>query len=486
MTKSKPSNFFHGRKQDAVYRDSQDPFEAYNVFADALPDTLTREKLIKELTLYPTTVIGSNAERDVRMRAVLRVKAFVDLLTDHLRIYDRTDGLLRSGYFGRNPIEKESIKQLHCMYPDIDLKKIEEMESLPFDMSGGFLLTGLSGTGKSTGLKNILLRYPQQIAHKEYHGHKFMCNQLVWLYLQCPPNGAIRDLVVQAFEILVQLTGNTKLRKCYAKDNLSASVLAARLIIVIKAMGLGLLVVDEIQNLLPQKDRVKLSNKSLSGICFAPRLIKFLLFLSNDGQIPMVFSGTPEATLLMRAQMAVARRAGESTTLTMQRFKDDATWRDFLENLFRYQFVVNKVAILDGENEDLITTLYYCSQGIIHCAVRLFAFAQWEAMYRQNEKITPEIICYVYDNYMETLKPWLSFIRAGREHELSSIDGELPDLLLDEFLDSKKIDVKKTKSTKPSSSKKDKSPAAKREEKNRLASATYQQLKKEGLLAGSS
>ncbi|MEK5749981.1 ATP-binding protein, partial [Acinetobacter nosocomialis] len=75
-----------------------------------------------------------------------------------------------------------------------------------------YSLIGCSGSGKSTTLHRILNLYPQVIYHEKYN---FM--QLVYLKIDCPHDGSLKNLCLHFFKAIDVALGTDFERKVALK-----------------------------------------------------------------------------------------------------------------------------------------------------------------------------------------------------------------------------------------------------------------------------
>jgi len=118
---------------------------------------------------------------------------------------------------------------------------------------------------------------------------------------------------------------------------------------------IGLLVVDEIQNVVNNKN-----GKSLIGM---------LTQLINNSGISICMVGTPESAVFFEQAMQLARR---SLGLQYGRLEYDQYFHDFCCTLFRYQYLMKKNELTPAVNE----WLYEHSGGVISVVVSLVHDAQ--------------------------------------------------------------------------------------------------------------
>ena len=163
--------------------------------------------------------------------------------------------------------------------------------------------------------------------------------------------------------------------------------------------NVGLIVVDEIQNLL------------LSGHQDRAKMLNFLVSMANVARIPIMTMGTPLARDLMANQVRQARRTGDMGTIMWDRMPRDPEWEFFLEGMFRYQWV----ATAAEKTPRLSKVIHAETAGIPALVVRLFQLAQLRAIADGTERVTAKVLTEVAQERFSLLRPMLDAIRAGRD-----------------------------------------------------------------------
>ncbi len=270
----------------------------------------------------------------------------------------------------------------------------------------GFSITGVGGMGKSTTVENILLQYPQVITHKKYHGTDFIFIHLVWLKLDCPQDGSARSLCINFFRAVDEILG-TNYETHYVRERSAVSTLLPQMARVAALHCIGLLVIDEIQNL----------REAASG--GASQLINFFVQLENTIGVPFILIGTDEAKHLFCGKFHHARRLSEQGDIIwnpmeekirktkeeieeeqkaapdklVEPYKPSPVWEEFVRALLDYQYVQNPTALDDDLlKDDLSQMLHKHSYGITALAAALYMLAQGRAITTGIEKLTTNII----------------------------------------------------------------------------------------------
>ncbi|MFQ6949123.1 MAG: TniB family NTP-binding protein [Blautia hansenii] len=265
----------------------------------------------------------------------------------------------------------------------------------------GALISGGSGTGKTTAIMHALQYYPQVIIH-EFENARFC--QIPYIKVECPADGSIKnffDLCLEEFEKL--LSFDTHKNSCKTKDSKAQLFrnLATR-------WNLGLLVIDEIQNLLIQKNR---------------ELFNYFLNLSNQLKVPLFFVGTPEILYYIQgSNFFLQRRIG--IEIRVERFSEDFLWTDFMERLWHSQWTREPIPL----TTELSEVFYRESGGIIDRVIALYTQAQKEAIQLEMDTadaFTPAFIQEVSQIYFSSSQKGLHHIARNESHGYSEVPDDL-------------------------------------------------------------
>ena len=254
--------------------------------------------------------------------------------------------------------------------------------------AAGFAILGVSGQGKTTAIESSLLLYPQVIQHVNYQDKPFIRKQLVWLKLNCPFDGSLKGLCLNFLQAMDAHLGSNYFQK-FASRGASVDILIPIMAHLATLHGLGVLVIDEIQNL---------SFLKSGG---AEKMLNYFTQLINTIGVPVVLIGTFKAMRLLSGSFSQARRSTGQGDLIMDRLTEGEEWNFFLESLWKYQWTAKVSPLTDS----LKSTMYELSQGIVDIAVKLYMLAQWEALEAddaKDEKITVGLIKSVAKRHMQS------------------------------------------------------------------------------------
>jgi len=412
-------SLFTGSVVEARYHETNDPMYRHNAYIEALPPLFDDEKAASLMEREPSYNEQERLLSDMqRLHAVQRISDCIFPLPEYLLLMQKFQRMIRDGYMARNPLSKEWVKQINIAFPSLDWDNGYEGYIPPIRLTAaGFNVVGASGVGKSTLVESILFVFPQVIIHHKYNDEPFEQKQLVWLKLDCPFDGSLKGLCMSFFHAIDQVLGTS-----YASRFSNRMTVDSLIPIMAKLagnLGLGVLVIDEIQRLL---------DSSSGG---AQKMLNFFVQLTNTIGVPVVMVGTYKAFRLFNKEFASARRgAGQGDTI-MGNMAHDEYWDYFLEKIWRYQFT-NTLTLLTPK---LNWALYEESQGIADIAIKLYMFAQWQLIGSGDERLTPELFSDVASANLNAAGPMLAAMRTKDFDALGKIeDMFLPKAALDECL----------------------------------------------------
>lgn len=235
-------------------------------------------------------------------------------------------------------------------------KRIRNMDGSAYGYQGiiggsdSFTIIGTSGIGKSSAISRaITIATENRVIEMEGP----FCKIIPAVVVQCPFDCSVKGLLLQILkEIDMELDTHyydMAVRARATTDMLIGSVSQIAL------NHIGLLVVDEIQNIVNHRQ-----GKSLVGM---------LTQLINNSGISICMVGTPDAETFFESVDYLARRA---LGLRYGSCEYNAYFREFCNILFQYQYVGQESFISDG----MIQWLYEHSAGVLAVVVSLIHDAQ--------------------------------------------------------------------------------------------------------------
>ena len=179
---------------------------------------------------------------------------------------------------------------------------------------------------------------------------------------------------------------------------------------VVSNHSLGVLVIDEIQNLRDAKSEG------------AARMLNFFVQLDNTIGVPVILVGTPKALPVLTGEFRRARRATGQGDVPWERMQRNDEWRFFLETVWKYLYVRKPSPLTD----ELSNALYDEAQGITDIAIKLFFLAQIRAIVRGEEEITVANMKKTAEENLGSVQKFLSALRTNNPYELRKYEDIKP------------------------------------------------------------
>jgi hypothetical protein len=390
------------RASIAKYRRFQQVEYNSNPMIETLPPILSQEEFIDLAAKYP---IYDSEERKLeaqdRFHCIERLSRYFDPISKTVDLHQTINVLLMSGYISRNPLQPEYVRRSREIYGSIQAKDGHNLENYVTvtaapTTASGLTIIGESGLGKSTNLANILDLYPQVIIHSQYS-----VTQVVWLKVDCPHAGSLKGLCTDIFLGIDRLLGTNYFKKFGSRGN-SEDYMLAQVAQIAHTHHLGLLVIDEMQNLA----------NSRRG---RDDLLNFLVKMDNIIGIPVIRVGTNEAEPILTGNFRNARRGTGEGAVRWKRMENDENWQFFVEGMWEYQWTKTEIPY----SEEIGDALYEETQGIIDILIKLYKMVQWRAIsLGGDEVITVDLIHQVAAEGLYLVKPMLDAIRSGNINQM--------------------------------------------------------------------
>lgn len=247
--------------------------------------------------------------------------------------------------------------------------------------SDSFTITGCSGIGKSSAINRAIdLISANGVIELTEPQTKI----IPFVVVQCPFDSSVKGLLL---EILRKV--DEKIGSDYYTKGLKNRVTTDMLIGAVSQVALnhiGLLVVDEIQNVVNNKN-----GNSLVGM---------LTQLINSSGISICMVGTPECTSFFEQALQLARR---SLGLHYNTLEYNQYFYDFCRTVFEYQYTKIKVELSDS----IIQWLYEHSGGIVSVVISLLHDAQEIAILNGKEKLSIDTLNEAYKKRLSLLHNYI-------------------------------------------------------------------------------
>lgn len=381
-----------------------------NPLIASLPEVMPMKEAFKRmLNKAPYDVQERQLPDELRWIVLARLRSLVIPLT-HYVYFERTfSRLIRMNYIDRNPKLPEvwsKVYQAGAAFEEFGaFRKVAKYDSELF-------VVGLSGLGKSTMVEATLRAYgPQVVHHGNIGGGLTDTVQIKWLKINCPSKANVDSLCREVLRAVDHALGVPKFFQMYNSSYVKTSVLEGLIRQAFSTYFVGVLIVDEIQNM------------SLSKSGGAEFIKAFMLSLREDLGVPLILIGTYKAIRIIGREMKDSRRVSESGIFEVLRpAQQSEEWNKFLDSVWAYQWTRQPTPL----DEKLRQTIWKLTQGVTDFFIILYKLAQEEVIGQKKEIITPSLLESVFRHRLPLLAPAIDALSSGDPRVLSRFDDLLP------------------------------------------------------------
>lgn len=346
-------------------------------FITKLPEMKSGNELISALSIIP-----EYDENICQQNQAVRLMALSDLYQIYipsqmsLEIYSKLYlALLRSM---QKKGTQMAIKQRYENYKAIQ----QQSYSGILGGSDSFTIIGTSGIGKSSAISRAISLITE---NRIIETDKPYTKIIPCLIVQCPFDSSVKGLLLEILRKVDEELGTDHYIHA-VKSRASTTDMLIGAVSSIALNNIGMLVVDEIQNVVNSKN-----GKSLIGA---------LTQLINNSGISICMVGTPESTVFFEQAMQLARR---SVGLQYTTMKYDEYFQSFCKILFKYQFLKNHTEITAAITE----WLYEHSAGVVSVVVSLIHDAQEIAILTGKEVLNLDTLNQAYQQRLTLLHGYI-------------------------------------------------------------------------------
>jgi hypothetical protein len=390
------------RIESATYKPAILPEHNGNPLIEALPAKMNDEGVLINLGNYPQcTSIERGLEAFERVEYLTRLKDLRQPLPIYIQCFRAIEFALKEGYSSKNPLIATTQNYLH--YSDDNRPPVIPSSGAFIPKGSGTTVIGESGVGKTSMLEQILNYFPDVIQHHDYKGFPLNFKQIVWLKVDCPYDSSVRAF---CHRLLIEL--DLKLGVPPTKPASTIPALLTQIESRIKSGFLGILVIDEMQNL------------NLAKAGGSDRLIGFIHNIVNSLGIPILFCANPPFNELLSETMKTARRAENNGYFEVKLMQNDLLWELFAKSLWELQWTDKETPF----TKELSDRLFTLSVGNMDLAVRIYREAQRTVIGTHNERISIDALDYAAMNTIKATAPKVKEIQLKQQLEMLNATKE--------------------------------------------------------------
>lgn len=271
--------------------------------------------------------------------------------------------------------------------------------------SDSFTIIGCSGIGKSSAISRAITLISE---NKVIEIEKPYAKVIPCLVVQCPFDSSVKGLLLEILRKVDEALETSYYSYCIKSRTATTDMLIG-LVSSIALNHIGILIVDEIQNVVNSKN-----GKNLVGM---------LTQLINNSGISICMVGTPECTVFFEQAMQLARR---SVGLQYNSLCYDEHFESLCEAVYKYQYVRQKTEITPA----IVKWLYEHSAGVVSVVISLIHDAQEIAILTGKEVLNIETLNMAYKqrltllhSYIHTTEPKVKTTKPRKNKPIASIDN---------------------------------------------------------------
>lgn len=348
-----------------------------NPFLVGLPDPRTDEDQVRLLAHNPfRDKDWVRREADPRRLPMLMEEVFIPTqrcIDISQKIFDA----IHNGYYRRDPRRIDIGRYINST---------NLVETTGSTYSEGLSISGVTGMGKSCIVGHVLSKIPQTIYHEEIGGHLSGVTQIVWFQFDIAQVNGLAALLIQMLRQVDKVLGTNEYSRQYASGKGNVDELVESVVQAFKMQFLGILVLDEIQNL------------SFSRGDTGERMRNLLIRLANNGT-PTLLMGPPDSLRFLEKEGVSSQLERRAFSAGLFRIDpgdspDDDDGRTIVRGLWRCQ-IMPKIAELTPAH---LAVYFSYTAFIPKFVAHLHAVSQQSALRAGEEFLTPERIEHAAQN----------------------------------------------------------------------------------------
>lgn len=388
-------------------------------YGSALGAELSVDEIREKLTSGPawSPEVRTRPHAD-RLMGISLLSEFYFPVWRQRRLAENLQAVLRNGYANRyfdpdKVIRKEMTQTSQGITGIYNVKDIERCTDNT-RLSGALL--GLPWCGKSTTVRRVIdmfeKHYPR-IDHEKYD----VSPQLLTLVIDCPVDSTLKAFCLAFIDAIDAAHAGAQIKAVFGHAEAYIGGLPETVVRLAKNYAIGLLIVDDIQNLGESAESQK--------------VLQLLMRLSSNAGVPVLLMGTNAAAATICGSFKAGLWSSGEASAVWPRLSSGREWDDFIEALWPYQWTCAETPL----SEELSNILYLESQGVIGLAVLMYQRIQSLLIQKsrqfsdtpltqenaavKGELITPEVIRVVAAHYFQTVAPMIDALRTNDPAKLS-------------------------------------------------------------------
>lgn len=349
---------------DAVYIEHLITDDNLNALVSALPILRTSDDCLKAISYFPLVKLSADANIQERLSAVSTIQQLMLPRNEFYQIELAISNALHNCYRGRVPFNMDEIIKLKLNHNNAEMDLNTEFRGTANVRPNNFRIIGAPGAGKSVSVNKCLEYYPQVIVHQT-NNMRFI--QVTYLHVQCPADCSIKAFYISCLFALEKAISQSFHIKY---DKKTTDQLALLFKVYALRFNLGILVIDEIQNL-------TINNS---------QMMNQLLNLTNETQISFCFIGTYSGMdNIFSKNFKISRRGGKC--IYVDRYEPGNSFQCIMNIIWKLNYIATPTEL----TPELIDAFYIETFGVIGFLIETYKTIQ-ETAILNSLQITPELV----------------------------------------------------------------------------------------------
>lgn len=365
-------------------------------YSDKMPNLLTDIELINNLKNHIETSDINSLNKIDRLNRLLDIYDIFIPNKMSIDIY-----YLLYSFLMRSLQKKEILISNNQM---IINRRIINGTYKPKGINGGdcSLIVGDSGIGKTSSFQRAI----EIIAPNNYYIAEYNQTIIPFLVIEASPISSAKSCFFEILRMIDECIGTNY----YESNNRSTINTDSLLGVVCEALLLhvGVLIIDE-------ADRLVGNKKSIT-------LINFITELMNLSGVSIIMFGTKQVLNFFEQTPYLARRSMGQVYSSMEYEKE---YIDFLIELFKYQFTLNKIEL----TSKIARHIYNLTSGVQALIIQLFILTQQEAIKNNTEIISIDGLTNAFKNKMNIVSGFLKEVSENKLKSLSESQNQFENVL---------------------------------------------------------
>ena len=408
----------------ANYIKHPNPMYRGNLLAEGLGFPLSKKEIQSRTNIPFEGALDLN-EVPIELHSYYMRSSILNLFSMHItqdemvEVYETIRLGIEVSYLRRNPLTHEVARILAAIERDKEtpfkathIKKLNLLES-----SFTFLISGLSGRGKTSMIKQALSLIDQKIEHN-YHevddeGNVISFNheQITYLYVEHHERAGQKKFLTEVLSAVDDAVGNSSENSyAYAHRNSDVKDLIVAVRKAIFKHHIGTIIIDEAQNFAKASKDLKLSPNERISMRYVEELV-------NSLGVSTIFVGTFGALELFSQEMTITRRTIKAGSLNLASCPVDSSfWIRLCDALFGSIILPNGL-----DDKDLLRLkIHELSAGIPAIAVSIVqATLRFLSYYEEGDgkKLSLDALDYVYEKQFSSLSGPIAALIDGDYHK---------------------------------------------------------------------